>query len=168
MEAISMIAKIKIGMRALRDLLCAAGGVALAAFFAAERSWLWLAPMILLVAAVAACFYHVERWRAARHDRVMGDLRQSKGRAVQAIERLSRQKLIHDAVRRPARLHRHLGPPAMEDVSSALRNLGYSRMDARRAVRMAAAESDAGNFEMLFHAAQTKLARPDRPAYTDR
>jgi hypothetical protein len=164
MEAISMIAKIKIGMRALRDLLCAAGGVALAAFFAAERSWVWLAPMILLVAAVGACFYHVERWRAARHDRRLGALRQSKGRAVQAIERLSRQKLIHDA----GRLHRHLDPPAMEDVSSALRNLGYSRTDARRAVRMAAAESDAGNFETLFHAAQTKLARPDRPAYTDR
>lgn len=86
-----MLVKLKIAMRAFRDLLCAAGAVALGAFFAVERSWMWLLPMCLLVAAVAACFYKIEERRAARRDRRMGDLASAKRRAESAIAKLQRQ-----------------------------------------------------------------------------
>lgn len=148
-----MIAKLKIAMRALRDLCCVAGAAAIGSFYAVERSWLWLLPMSLLVAFAAACFYGIEQWRAARRDRDIAVLRASHERAKAALGEL--------AVHAPGRLRRRQDPPAIEDVASALRNLGYSRADAYRAARQAARQGDETNFEALFQAAQSKLARPD-------
>ena len=95
-----MLVKLKIAMRAFRDLLCATGAVALGAFFAVERSWMWLLPMCLLVAAIAACFYKIEERRAARRDRRMGDLASAKRRAESAI---AKPRAAESAAARAAR-----------------------------------------------------------------
>ncbi len=156
-----MLVKLKIAMRAFRDLLCAAGAVALGAFFAVERSWMWLLPMCLLVAAVAACFYKIEERRAARRDRRMGDLASAKRRAVDAVANLREQPI--------RRHHRRVYPPVQADVVSALRNLGYSRTDAHRALRQVAIGDplvgESVDFEDLFQRVQAKLRRPDTRAH---
>ena len=160
-----MRTKFTIAVRAARDLTCAAGACALGSFFAVERSWLWLLPAMLVVAVLAGIFYRIEESLAARRDRQLAGLRGAHRRAKSAMDRLSESEYtIHPTPRKHHRVHRD--PPAVEDVASALENLGYSRTEARRAAHQAAVggplEDREVDFESLFQRAQAKLGRVER------
>lgn len=85
--------KLQILLAAGRDVLCGAGAAALAGFYAAERSWLWLLPASAILAAAAWCAWQLERARFGRRSNVQAG--QSAERAAlrrlrSAVDSLSR------------------------------------------------------------------------------
>lgn len=141
-----MRTKIAIAARAGRDLFCAAGVVSLGAFFAVERSWLWLAPMVLLLAGAAWILYRLESWRARRRDGRQLELRQSRKRAERAVGSLVRASetvptkvppkvplKVPSAARELAEKVAATGLER-DEIRSVLQNQGFSRSQIREAV----------------------------------
>lgn len=136
-----MKVKIAIAARAGRDLFCAAGVVSLGAFFAVERSWLWLAPMVLLLTGAAWILYRVEAWRARRREGRQLELRQSRKRAERAVGSLVRaaetvpveSHKVPSAARELAEKFRATGLER-DEIRSVLQNQGFSRSQIRGAV----------------------------------
>lgn len=136
-----MRTKIAIAARAGRDLFCIAGVIALGVFFAVERSWLWLAPMVLLLAGASWILYRVETWRARRREGRQLELRQSRKSAEKAVGSLVRagetvpaeSRKVPSAARELAEKFRATGLER-DEIRSVLQNQGFSRSQIREAV----------------------------------